>query len=176
MDFATRPRAEAEIDACVVVLRAVHAADRYPLHWPESPARWLAPRDLLEAWVATSSSGIVGHVALQHVARLAATPLFSESGLPAPDRLAVVSRLFVSTTARRRGIGAALLSAAAAGAIRRGLRPVLEVVDSDAAAIALYERSGWRRVGCERRSLSGREVRIHGFVGPDRAPNQVPSR
>jgi GNAT superfamily N-acetyltransferase len=61
----------------------------------------------------------------------------------APDRTAVVSRLFVAPRARGRGIGALLIGQAVAEARRRDLHPVLDVVASDAAALALYERLGW---------------------------------
>lgn len=62
-----------------------------------------------------------------------------------------VARLYSLATrpeARGQGVGAALLEAAAAAARRRGSRALrLEVRTDNAAAIGLYERHGFRRIG-----------------------------
>lgn len=62
-----------------------------------------------------------------------------------------VARLYSLATrpeARGQGVGAALLEAAAMAAGRRGSRALrLEVRTDNAAAIALYERHGFRRIG-----------------------------
>lgn len=66
-------------------------------------------------------------------------------------RRSTVARVYSLATrpeARGRGIGAALLRAATAAARRRGCRVLrLEVRTDNAAAIALYERLGYRRFG-----------------------------
>jgi GNAT superfamily N-acetyltransferase len=59
------------------------------------------------------------------------------------DEPAYVARLFVTPQARRYGVASVLLGAASA----RGLELVLEIEDGGKAAIALYARSGWCRVG-----------------------------
>jgi hypothetical protein len=46
-----RPRRSEDLQPCLVVLRAMHRADRYPVRWPQDPARWLAGRAGLAAWV-----------------------------------------------------------------------------------------------------------------------------
>jgi GNAT superfamily N-acetyltransferase len=141
-----RVRRKDEMDACVRILADVHAADGYPLLWPEDPAEWLSPDTLLTAWVAEKEGILVGHVALCSAVGDSSAPLWSTaSGLP-PDRIAVIAKLFVSPRARGRGLGAALLGEACMEARRRGLLPALEVLDHDRSAIALYERTGWRRV------------------------------
>jgi GNAT superfamily N-acetyltransferase len=61
--------------------------------------------------------------------------------------VASVTRLFVDPAARRAGSARELLEAAAAYAVASDLQPVLDVVEDAQAAIALYERSGWRLVG-----------------------------
>lgn len=62
-------------------------------------------------------------------------------------RVGRVYSLAVDAAARGRGIGAALLEAAAADATRRGNdRLRLEVRQDNGAAIALYERLGFRRI------------------------------
>jgi len=62
-----------------------------------------------------------------------------------------VARLYSLATrpeARGQGVGAALLEAAAVAARRRGSRALrLEVRTDNAAAIGLYERHGFRRIG-----------------------------
>lgn len=84
-----------------------------------------------------------------------------------PDRIGVVSRLMVSPSGRRRGVGRQLLRTAAAEAAGRGLTPALDVVTSYAAAIALYEREGWRRVGTIIVAMpDGVPVDEYVYVGP----------
>ncbi len=141
-----RARRHDELDRCVALLAAVHAADGYPARWPADPHLWLAPQNLLGAWVAEDADGLAGHVVLWPAVGDPAAPVWSAaSGLPA-DRLAAVSRLFVAPRARGRGLGAALLAVARAAADAHRLHPVLDVVDHDRRALALYERAGWRRV------------------------------
>lgn len=54
----------------------------------------------------------------------------------------------IAAAARGRGLGAGLLAAAEDAACARGCRAVrLEVRVDNAAAIALYERAGYRRIG-----------------------------
>ena len=77
-----------------------------------------------------------------------------DSGLLRVRRLTVDSfgiySLWVAAEARRTGLGAELLSAAEAFAQHAGAAAVeLSVVESAAAARALYERRGYERVGTE---------------------------
>ena len=64
------------------------------------------------------------------------------------DRLAGVSRLFVSPAARGLGLGlgASLLAAVSSWVSAHDLRLMLDVVDDGAPAIRLYQRMGWRLV------------------------------
>jgi GNAT superfamily N-acetyltransferase len=146
MKTIIRARRQDEIDTCVVLLADVHAADGYPLHWPADPRGWLTPPMLLTAWVAEDEGALVGHVALHRAVGDAATPMWSAAaGLPA-EQLVIVAQLFVSPQVRGRALGATLLATACAEASSRGLRPALDVLDHDRAAMALYERAGWQRV------------------------------
>lgn len=73
-----------------------------------------------------------------------------------PDRrVAEVGRLFVHPEARQHGVGRALLDAAVACLRDQCLVPVLRVSDYATAAIALYNRSGWVRLGEVTSALSG---------------------
>lgn len=81
------------------------------------------------------------------------------------DLTAVVSRLFVAPQARGHGIGALLIGRAAEEARRRGLHPVLDVVTSDTAAAALYERLGWKLMATvEQRWSPTQLVAIHCYA------------
>lgn len=128
-----RPRRHDDMDACVALLSAVHAADGYPLLWPADPATWLTPNHLLEAWVAEREHALVGHVALGTAVGDSAAPLWSAAAGRPPEKLAVVAKLFVSPRARGHGLGPALLREACAEACRRGLHPALEVLNHDRA-------------------------------------------
>lgn len=117
----------------------VHEQDRYPIVWPADPALWLSPADLLMAWIAVRPQGVVGHIAL--VGNGDTPDGLDPSGQP----LALISRLFVTPSARRQAVGAQLLEHAQTLATQAGLALMLEVAElSGRAAIALYERAGWR--------------------------------
>jgi GNAT superfamily N-acetyltransferase len=97
------------------------------------------------AWVCTHADEIVGHVALHDDALdPALDPASRATGLT-PDQIVVVARLLVSPTARRRGVGNALMTQATKTAHGSGLRPVLDVAQHYEGAIALYEACGWTR-------------------------------
>lgn len=70
-------------------------------------------------------------------------PSFSSAALA---RIFVLNDLFVLPSARRLGVGAALLSAAAAYARQvRALRLVLSTEHTNSTAQALYEKLGWKQ-------------------------------
>ena len=140
-----RRRRPGDLAGCVAALAEVHRLDGYPTRWPADAACWLSPARLLAAWVAVEGDQVLGHVALQ--ADVEDAVLLEESRRP-PAELARVTRLFVRPGGRGRRLGAALLSTATEYASCRGLGLVLEVVAAErSAAIALYERLGWRFVG-----------------------------
>jgi GNAT superfamily N-acetyltransferase len=166
-----RPRRHGDLELCVRALAEVHARDGYPLHWPDDPVRWLTPEGMLGAWVAVGEDAVIGHVALVSAVGDGAAPVWSAaSGLP-PERIAVVAKLFVAPAGRGRGLGALLLDQATAEARRRGLHPALEVLDHDRAAMALYERAGWQRVGSApapwAMTSAGQVTQLHYFIAPD---------
>jgi GNAT superfamily N-acetyltransferase len=141
-----RARTPADLAGCVALLRTVHETSGYPSRWPADPARWLTPASLIAAWVAEADGLITGHIAL--VAGMRAECLLQATGRD-PAELGGISRLFVGPAARRQGTALALLEAATARAADRGLQPVLDVVNDGHAAIALYERAGWKQAGTE---------------------------
>lgn len=162
-----RPRAEGDLGGCAALLRDVHESDGYPLHLPDDPQSFVVVPDALGAWVALADGVLVGHVLLRPAANPKMMALASETtGLP-ETRLAVVGRLFVAPSARRLGVGRALLARAAREAHALGRRPVLDVVAKDRAAIALYQGEGWSKAGTVEVSFrSGETVSELVFVGP----------
>lgn len=165
-----RLRQQDDMVACVRALADVHAADGYPTRWPADPLVWLTPENLLAAWVVEDAGMLLGHIALCGAEGDTGAPVWSAaSGLPA-ERIAEVARLFVAPGARGQRLGAMLLEAACAEAHRRDLRPALKVLEHDQAAIALYERMGWRRVATVRMPwevASDAEALLHYYIGPE---------
>jgi GNAT superfamily N-acetyltransferase len=142
-----RPRVEQDLDGCEKLARAVHQVDGYPARRANNLRAFISSAGALGAWVVEIDGRLVGHVALnpdssREVAELAANTIGCPTG-----QLGVVARLLVHPEARRRGVGAALLATAANAARQRGLWPVLDVASHFDAAIRLYERSGWVRIG-----------------------------
>lgn len=169
--FTLRPRADGDLSSCVSLLRAVHDADGYPVHLPEDPASFLTVPDSLGAWVALGDGEVIGHVLLRPAMNAKAMAVAcGATGLP-EERLAVVARLFVSPRARRSGVGRALLARSAHEAWVRRRQPVLDVVGDATAAVALYEREGWRKAGSVQVTFSsGTTVDELVYVGPTDRP------
>lgn len=142
-----RARGEDDLDACERLAREVHAVDGYPPRLTDDLRLFVSAPDALGAWVAESDRGIIGHVALELKSSPAVMALASQvSGRP-PERLCVVTRLFVSPAERRTGVGGSLLGRAARTGLARGLRPILDVAAHFDTAIRLYERAGWTCAG-----------------------------
>ncbi|MEB8342224.1 GNAT family N-acetyltransferase [Streptomyces endophyticus] len=139
-DTWVRARRSGDLAACAEALRAVHHADGYPTNWPQDPVGWLRGGDVVGAWVGCHGERVVGHVLLTRPDPGDVAPTLA----PADTPVAVVGRLFVAPSARGHRLGAALLGRAAREARRHGALAVLDVVATDSAAIALYERLGWR--------------------------------
>ncbi|MFB0632090.1 GNAT family N-acetyltransferase [Streptomyces sp. AB3(2024)] len=163
-----RRREPRDLGACARVLAEVHRTDGYPVDWPERPEGWLSPPALLDAWVAEHEGVTAGHVVLSRGEPDDAAPalLCRRDGVPV-EAVAVVGRLFVAPTARGLGAGALLMARAGREARARGLRPVLDVVASDTAAVALYDRLGWSPLGSvEQRWGPGRTVTVRCYAAP----------
>ncbi|GGO43860.1 GNAT family N-acetyltransferase [Streptomyces lasiicapitis] len=167
MDLLVRHRGAADLGACARVLAEVHRGDGYPTNWPADPAGWLTPSGMVGAWVAVAGpgGGVAGHVGLCAPGDGDIAPeMWGERG--GAGGVAVVSRLFVAPSARGRGIGAVLLDRVAEAARERGLWPVLDVVASDAGAVALYERAGWELLGVGEQRWSARQtVTVRCYAG-----------
>lgn len=167
--MTVRPRLPADIAACVAVLEAVRAADGYPVRWPDDPTAWISPARS-RAYVADVDGAVVGHACVVHGA--ADVAAVAAADVPA-DQVATLSRLFVTPTARGRGLGEALITAATLATSAAGQRLSLDVVDDDRAAVALYERLGWLLV--DRRPAdwltpAGERWTVRVYLAPEQPP------
>jgi len=165
--LTVRERTEADIAACVEALRGVYAADRYPMRWPADAAAFVTARDVLAAWVARREGAVVGHVVLRSGAGHDDAAMWSAAtGLPDSGH-GLIARLFVVPEERGTGLGRQLLDIAVAESWHRALWPVLDVMAANTAAVALYERLGWRRVGGREFPFSdGSTAPMYCYVAP----------
>ncbi|WP_432252962.1 N-acetyltransferase family protein [Streptomyces sp. HNM1019] len=161
-----RGRTDVDVETCVRVLAEVHQRDGYPVNWPDRPGEWLSQASGCGAWVAELDGRVVGHISLSRAAEGDLAPgLWSDRNGTSEDLTAVVSRLFIAPRARGLGIGALLIGRAVDEAHVRGLHPVLDVVASDTAAAALYERLGWELMGTvEQRWSPSQLMTIHCYA------------
>src|SRR5439155_1431477 len=113
----------------------------------DSARSFLCHSGALSAWVAELGNTIAGHVALHPATSKAAMTLACDRLNVTADRIGVVARLLVSPHLRGHGAGRKLLATAAAEAQARHLWPILDVDVNLTAAITLYERTGWQRIG-----------------------------
>jgi GNAT superfamily N-acetyltransferase len=163
-----RSRSSGDASALESIALETHRLDGYPVYLPDDLKSFIVSDEAIGAWVATRGEAVVGHVALHHGgAPEVMDAVLAGTGL-AQDQVAVVARLLVAPTARRRGIGRALLEKARQEASALGRRAVLDVVDEHRAAIELYEQCGWKRVGRVDWSLPGdRPLREYIYLSPD---------
>lgn len=146
-----RPRREADLPALERLLTEQReAGSEYPLRWPlPFPVRdFLVRPTERHAWVAEDAGGLLGHVAVTRLGDLG--PAFAAALGVGADEMAAVSGLFTGLRARGRGAGGLLLDTAVARVRAQGLRPVLDVVPTHAAAVGLYRSRGWLEVGSVR--------------------------
>ncbi|QNE20502.1 GNAT family N-acetyltransferase [Kribbella qitaiheensis] len=123
-----RPRTDADLDRCIEFLRTVHDKAAYPVNWPADPRDWLTPPNALGCWVISTDDRVTGHVVVTR-------------GEPGE---ALVERLFVDPAETGAGLGRRLLDHCVTVAAEHDLALSLEVADNCHAAIALYNRAGWR--------------------------------
>ena len=157
--MVVRRRTDVDLDDLAQVVARVRAADDYPTYPPgDDYHRFLTRPEPLEAWVSEWNSDICGHVALNTQPSPGAMQVLHDAGIVGP--LGAIARLLVDPAVRGRGIGRALLQTARSAAVTQHRLPVLEVVESSHAAIALYRRSGWVELGRPSLALpDGRELR-----------------
>lgn len=144
--LSIRSRRDTDLDACIAALVQVHSTDGYPVEGVTNPRAWLIPAGLLKAWVALMPN-VVGHVSLTEPRGEDAVSLWAQHHDTDDRPAAVLGRLFVVKAARGQAAGEQLVRAAMTDAAQYGRPLVLDVMTKDAAAIRLYERLGWNRIG-----------------------------
>lgn len=156
---------------CAELAATTHRVDGYPMELEDDIDEFLAPDGQVAAWVGLRGAAVEGHVAL-HQSRSSAVLELVGATLGPEVQSGVVSRLMVAPAARGQGLGIRLLHVATEAAHGRGLHPVLDVVTTYGAAIRMYERAGWERVGVMKVAMpSGATVDEFVFVGPEPPPD-----
>jgi GNAT superfamily N-acetyltransferase len=168
-EILVRPRVDEDLPLLAAAIRSLHETDGYPQTLPDDTVAWLRPPRQRRAWVAVSPSTreIAGHIALNVAEGDPGVGVSSDGTGLKPDKLAVVSRLFVVAGHRRKGVAKALLDEAVNAAHADGLQPVLDVLEADRAAITLYKSAGWRSLApIMFRSRAGEPLPALVFAGP----------
>jgi len=165
-----RPRRPEDLPSCVTVLTEVHDADGYPEARSAVSAGWLDPPGTIAAWVAQPDGEIRGHVSL------IAEPPVADAAPGGPGRAGVVklSRLFVAPMAQGRGVARQLMTTAVSWAEGQGWDVVLEVYEGTA-AVAVYERLGWRflsRGPAAWTGVDGRPPMLRHYAAPGPTPRK----
>ncbi|WP_433891288.1 N-acetyltransferase family protein [Streptomyces sp. CA-111067] len=145
--IVVRPITDADVPGAAAALTEVHATDGYPVEGVGNPEAWLRPPAVLGAWVAEEAGKIVGHVGVMRPQGEGAVDLWREKSGEAEERIGVLARLFVVREARKHAAGERLMRAAMDYARQGSIRLVLDVMTKDTAAIRLYERLEWQRIG-----------------------------
>ncbi len=162
-----RPRRDSDVEALLDMAQLVKRLDGYPPRGPLDLASFLSPPQQLAAWVAEDGGVAVGHVALHRTGARATVRLAARHAGREPRQLAVVARVVVSPTARRAGVGRALLDVAVGDAHGRGLHPILDVATHLRGAVSLYESCGWDRAGEVTLDVEGEPgLQCYVYVGP----------
>ena len=166
-ETTVRVRQSEDLEASARALIEVHSTDGYPVEGVDDPQAWLTPAGLLRAWVGELGGRLAGHVLITTPQDGdAAAKAWADEGNPV-ERIAVLGRLFVLPEARRHSSGKQLVRATSAYADEQGLRLVLDVMEKDTAAIRLYERLGWRRIGMTLHdSGRGEDIPAYCYISP----------
>ena len=163
-----RSRVPADLDDVAAALVEVHRTDGYPVEGVDDPRAWLVDPHQLAAWIAELDGRTVGHIALGDPQPSdAAAALWNEDPENTGQPLAVLGRLFVLRSARGHALGEQLIRTATDYAHQHGRRLVLDVMTKDAAAIRLYERLDWRRIGTTKHDDGhGHAIDAYCYVSP----------
>jgi GNAT superfamily N-acetyltransferase len=162
-----RRRKDNHVASCSRLLGLVSSENGYPFPRPVSRRGWLTEEDVLDAWIAEQDGRVQGHVAITRVDSDPTTALRwrEVTGLPASE-LVGVSRFFVRSSARGRGLGSALLETAVEASRARGLIPVAQMVSTSRRGIPLYDRAGWRMVAMYPCGKRGDGLETYLYVAP----------
>lgn len=159
-DVQIRTTIPADHGPLAEALIRVHALDGYPVEGVDDALSWVELPNALGQWTALVDGRPVGHAALMSPASGDAAPrlLAEDHGQPL-DQIGVLAHLFVDPGARRLGVATHLLRIAEEFGDQAQLNLVLDVMNKDAGAIALYQHHGWELLGpIEHRPVHGLPV------------------
>ncbi|KAH6659098.1 acyl-CoA N-acyltransferase [Truncatella angustata] len=146
-----RLRTEDDFAALVAALEDVYSTDGYPVQGTADAAAFFNPDGLVEAWVAVHDEVVVGHVAIIAAAKGYQPAVRALLDLPGSGadvkQCVVVARFFVRKYARGLGLGRTLIERTCEWARENKVKIVMNVLSKDKAAIQLYEKVDFRRIG-----------------------------
>ena len=162
-----RRRNDHQLAACSRLLGLVSAESGYPLPRPGARLGWLTGPDVLNAWIAEQHGRVHGHVAIARVDSDPGTSMrWREVTGRHPSELADVSRFFVRSDVRRRGLGTALLGTAVEACRAQALTPVAMMVSTSKGGVPFFDRQGWRMVAMYPCGGAGDGLETYLYVAP----------
>lgn len=159
----------------MAALAEVHLSDAYPMMPTHVNRDWLFDPAFEAAWVAVIDGTPIGHIAVKR--GYGGILVAQSSGRPAAETLGI-TRFFVGPAGRGAGAASALMDVVDGFAADENLALALDVVEFNLAAIALYERRGWRRIGSEAAQWFGPDGPhpiVHLYLGPPNVSREVHS-
>lgn len=147
-----RERTAADVAPLAAVLLEQRPYSGYPitLPWDGRPEQVVARDGELGAWVLTDAGSPVAHVSVLTLAADDDAPetlQWCRAHGVGPERLGVISALFVAHDHWRQGLGRRLMLHATDACRGAGLKPCLDVVPSQPGTVELYESLGWVQTG-----------------------------
>jgi GNAT superfamily N-acetyltransferase len=139
-----RPRQDEDLPALAKLLEVIQPLEGYPKSRPESLENFVRDERVISAWVVEEQGVVVGHALIkEQLVGGIDDIVHRHTGWP-KDRLAAVSRVFVSPETRGKGYARQLLRHCVQEARRRDLLPYLDVDTQTPAPRALYASEGWQ--------------------------------
>lgn len=145
-----RPRTDDDLPALEQILEDSQPHTGYPSTWPltrMTSRQFIAREGEVGAWVAVDEGRVVGHAAVTHPDPTDELTVHwvADTGRPT-DELGLIGAVFIDHRLIGRGLGGALLDHCVAWVRARGWTPILDVLDEQATAKAIYQRRGWRSI------------------------------
>jgi ribosomal protein S18 acetylase RimI-like enzyme len=143
------PLDPAQVDVVEPLWNAMreHHAETMPQHGPvrSREASWAMRRERYTEWLAEPASfGLLARDAAGEVLGYAIVTDLGPETTFERDRVGCLESIAVLPSARRAGVGSALIAAARAGAAERGIPELtLTVFSANASALAFYARHGF---------------------------------
>jgi GNAT superfamily N-acetyltransferase len=163
-----RQRREQDIAPLANLLDAIQPHEGYPKSRPDSLENFVRDDRVIGAWVIEEDGEVVAHALIKEQMFGGIDDLVHEhTGWP-KERLAAVSRIFVSPQKRGRGYARSLLRHCVAEARKLDYLPYLDVDTATPAPRALYASEGWQSLGVTTVSFpSGVSLEVDVLVLPN---------